>query len=89
MKNNHASICTGLFAMTEKRLQNNKLHNWVMCPTCRQHTDFGNIVLMHGTNLPILQCCIELTVVKNLKHPLVFKAHMEPRFLSIQQLKFY
>ncbi|KAH1214266.1 E3 ubiquitin-protein ligase SHPRH [Glycine max] len=54
-----------------KRLQNNKLHNWVMCPTCRQHTDFGNIVLMHGTNLPILQCCIELTVVKNLKHPLI------------------
>jgi len=43
MKNNHSSICTGLFAMTEKRLQNSKLHNWVMCPTCRQHTDFGNI----------------------------------------------
>jgi len=43
MKNNYASIFTGLFAMTEKRLQNSKVHNWVMCPTCRQHTDFGNI----------------------------------------------
>lgn len=33
----------GLFAMTEQRLQHSKIHNWVMCPTCRQHTDFGNI----------------------------------------------
>lgn len=35
----------GLFAMTEKRLS---LHgkpqvNWLMCPTCRQHTDCRNI----------------------------------------------
>lgn len=29
--------------MTEQRLQHSKTHNWVMCPTCRQHTDFGNI----------------------------------------------
>lgn len=29
--------------MTEERLQHSKTHNWVMCPTCRQHTDFGNI----------------------------------------------
>lgn len=36
-------FCTGLFAMTENRLQNSRHHNWVMCPTCRQHTDFGNI----------------------------------------------
>ncbi|XP_022637826.1 E3 ubiquitin-protein ligase SHPRH isoform X3 [Vigna radiata var. radiata] len=39
----HVTCCKCLFAMTEKRLQNSKLHNWVMCPTCRQHTDFGNI----------------------------------------------
>jgi len=36
-------LLSGLFAMTEKRLQHSKTHNWVMCPTCRQHTDFGNI----------------------------------------------
>ncbi|KAL9315887.1 hypothetical protein ACSQ67_016888 [Phaseolus vulgaris] len=39
----HVTCCKCLFAMTEKRLQNSKVHNWVMCPTCRQHTDFGNI----------------------------------------------
>ncbi|RDX63983.1 E3 ubiquitin-protein ligase SHPRH, partial [Mucuna pruriens] len=41
----HVTCCKCLFAMTEQRLQNSKLHNhnWVMCPTCRQHTDFGNI----------------------------------------------
>ncbi|XP_020226329.1 E3 ubiquitin-protein ligase SHPRH [Cajanus cajan] len=39
----HLTCCKCLFAMTEQRLQNSKLHNWVMCPTCRQHTDFGNI----------------------------------------------
>ncbi|KAK7301052.1 hypothetical protein RJT34_11908 [Clitoria ternatea] len=39
----HLTCCKCLFAMTEERLQNSKLHNWVMCPTCRQHTDFGNI----------------------------------------------
>lgn len=34
----------GLFAMTEQRQHDNKFHRkWVMCPTCRQHTDFGNI----------------------------------------------
>ncbi|CAK8537765.1 unnamed protein product [Lathyrus sativus] len=39
----HVTCCKCLFAMTEKRLQHSKTHNWVMCPTCRQHTDFGNI----------------------------------------------
>lgn len=34
---------TGLFAMTEQRLQDSKFHKWVMCPTCRQHTELGNI----------------------------------------------
>lgn len=29
--------------MTEKKLQDSKFHKWVMCPICRQHTDFGNI----------------------------------------------
>lgn len=31
--------------MTEQRLlHDNKVQNeWVMCPTCRQHTDIGNI----------------------------------------------
>lgn len=35
----------GLFAMTEKRLANHgKFQDrWLMCPTCRQHTDVGNI----------------------------------------------
>lgn len=33
--------------MTEKGLRHgNKSQNkWVMCPTCRQHTDVGNIAL--------------------------------------------
>ncbi|XP_054788420.1 uncharacterized protein LOC129294236 isoform X2 [Prosopis cineraria] len=39
----HVTCCKCLFAMTEQRLQNSKFHKWVMCPTCRQHTDFGNI----------------------------------------------
>lgn len=31
----------GLFAITER---NNKVQDkWVKCPTCRQHTDVGNI----------------------------------------------
>lgn len=36
---------TGLFAMTEqRRLHRGKLQDkWVMCPTCRQHTNFENI----------------------------------------------
>jgi SNF2 family DNA or RNA helicase len=30
--------------MTEQRVQDTKFHaKWVMCPTCRQHTDFENI----------------------------------------------
>lgn len=30
--------------MTERRALHNKFKDkWVMCPTCRQHTDFGNI----------------------------------------------
>lgn len=34
----------GLFAMTEQRVHDNKFQpKWIMCPTCRQHTDFGNI----------------------------------------------
>ncbi|KAF2319302.1 hypothetical protein GH714_014503 [Hevea brasiliensis] len=37
-------IWYGLFAMTEQRQHDNKFQRkWVMCPTCRQHTDFGNI----------------------------------------------
>ncbi|XP_055828610.1 uncharacterized protein LOC129896695 isoform X3 [Solanum dulcamara] len=41
----HVICCKCLFAMTEKRLA---LHgkpqvNWLMCPTCRQHTDCRNI----------------------------------------------
>ncbi|KAL2526855.1 zinc ion binding [Abeliophyllum distichum] len=41
----HMTCCKCLFAMTEQRLiQHGKSYsNWVMCPTCRQHTDFGNI----------------------------------------------
>ncbi|XP_019456201.1 PREDICTED: E3 ubiquitin-protein ligase SHPRH isoform X2 [Lupinus angustifolius] len=39
----HIMCSKCLFAMTEKRLQDSKSPNWVMCPTCRQHTDFGNI----------------------------------------------
>ncbi|KAH0704372.1 E3 ubiquitin-protein ligase SHPRH isoform X1 [Solanum tuberosum] len=41
----HVICCNCLFAMTEKRLA---LHgkpqfSWLMCPTCRQHTDCRNI----------------------------------------------
>ncbi|XP_031278860.1 E3 ubiquitin-protein ligase SHPRH [Pistacia vera] len=40
----HFTCCKCLFAMTEQRLHDNKVQNkWVMCPTCRQHTDIGNI----------------------------------------------
>ncbi|XP_062092301.1 uncharacterized protein LOC133798119 isoform X2 [Humulus lupulus] len=41
----HITCCKCLFAMTEQRiLRDNKVHDkWVKCPTCRQHTDVGNI----------------------------------------------
>uniref|UniRef100_A0A2P2MDB4 RING-type domain-containing protein n=1 Tax=Rhizophora mucronata TaxID=61149 RepID=A0A2P2MDB4_RHIMU len=40
----HFTCCKCLFAMTEQRLHDNKFQpKWIMCPTCRQHTDFGNI----------------------------------------------
>ncbi|XP_059300867.1 uncharacterized protein LOC132053054 isoform X3 [Lycium ferocissimum] len=41
----HVICCKCLFAMTEKRLAlQGKPHvNWLMCPTCRQHTDCRNI----------------------------------------------
>lgn len=40
----HVTCCKCLFSMTEQRALDNKFQNkWVMCPTCRQHTDFGNI----------------------------------------------
>ncbi|XP_038884909.1 E3 ubiquitin-protein ligase SHPRH isoform X5 [Benincasa hispida] len=40
----HITCCKCLFAMTEKTLHGSKIQTkWVMCPTCRQHTDFGNI----------------------------------------------
>ncbi|CAL5322829.1 unnamed protein product [Camellia sinensis] len=41
----HVTCCKCLLAMTEQRLDHyGKFHGkWVMCPTCRQHTDFANI----------------------------------------------
>ncbi|XP_023551403.1 E3 ubiquitin-protein ligase SHPRH isoform X2 [Cucurbita pepo subsp. pepo] len=40
----HMTCCKCLFAMTEKKLRDSTIQTkWVMCPTCRQHTDFGNI----------------------------------------------
>ncbi|KAH9702953.1 RING-finger DEAD-like helicase PHD and SNF2 domain-containing protein [Citrus sinensis] len=41
----HFTCCKCFFAMTEQRLiHDNKVKNeWVMCPTCRQRTDIGNI----------------------------------------------
>jgi len=34
----------GFFAMTERKMHENRFQRkWVMCPTCRQHTDFENI----------------------------------------------
>ncbi|KAL3834738.1 hypothetical protein ACJIZ3_009474 [Penstemon smallii] len=44
----HVTCCKCLIALTEKRLlPSGKFHdiNRVMCPTCRQPTDFGNIAL--------------------------------------------
>ncbi|XP_059666858.1 uncharacterized protein LOC132312497 isoform X2 [Cornus florida] len=41
----HVTCCRCFFAITEQRLAHHGKyhHKWVMCPTCRQHTDFGNI----------------------------------------------
>ncbi|XP_047328470.1 E3 ubiquitin-protein ligase SHPRH isoform X2 [Impatiens glandulifera] len=41
----HVTCCRCLFAMTEKRLAHpGKFEDrWIMCPTCRQRTDYGNI----------------------------------------------
>ncbi|KAK9124782.1 hypothetical protein Sjap_014384 [Stephania japonica] len=43
----HVTCCKCLFAMTEKRISphGKSREKWVMCPTCRQHTDFRNIAL--------------------------------------------
>lgn len=40
----HVTCCNCLFAMTEQKTVHHG-NNWVMCPTCRQHTDFGSIAL--------------------------------------------
>ncbi|OVA17306.1 SNF2-related [Macleaya cordata] len=41
----HVTCCKCFVAMTEKRLipHGKSRDKWVMCPTCRQHTDFRNI----------------------------------------------
>lgn len=41
----HVTCCKCFFALSEQRLtQHGKSQDkWVLCPTCRQHTDFGNI----------------------------------------------
>lgn len=39
----HVTCCKCLFSMTEQRHDTKFQAKWVMCPTCRQHTDFGNI----------------------------------------------
>ncbi|KAK4756691.1 hypothetical protein SAY87_006818 [Trapa incisa] len=41
----HVTCCKCLLAMTEHRLANAEgvQRKWVMCPTCRQRTEFGNI----------------------------------------------
>lgn len=41
----HVTCCKCLFAMTEQRLvHHGKIQDkWIMCPTCRRHTDFANI----------------------------------------------
>ncbi|XVF81925.1 hypothetical protein PTKIN_Ptkin16aG0001600 [Pterospermum kingtungense] len=43
----HVTCCKCLFAMTEQSLRHGykSRSKWVMCPTCRQHTDVGNIAL--------------------------------------------
>ncbi|XP_015575743.2 E3 ubiquitin-protein ligase SHPRH [Ricinus communis] len=45
----HVTCCKCLFAMTEHH--DNKFQcKWVMCPTCRQHTDFRNIAYADDRN---------------------------------------
>uniref|UniRef100_A0A7N0TH89 E3 ubiquitin-protein ligase SHPRH n=1 Tax=Kalanchoe fedtschenkoi TaxID=63787 RepID=A0A7N0TH89_KALFE len=39
----HITCCKCFFAITEMRVRNGTQPKWVMCPTCRQHTDEGNI----------------------------------------------
>ncbi|KAH8480553.1 hypothetical protein H0E87_030722, partial [Populus deltoides] len=40
----HVTCCKCFFAMTERKMHENRFQRkWVMCPTCRQHTDFENI----------------------------------------------
>ncbi|RZC55977.1 hypothetical protein C5167_014829 [Papaver somniferum] len=38
----HVTCCRCLVAMSERSKSRNK---WIMCPTCRKHTDLGNIAL--------------------------------------------
>ncbi|CAN1138472.1 E3 ubiquitin-protein ligase SHPRH [Linum perenne] len=41
----HCTCCKCLLALTEPNEQDHKFQSrkWVMCPTCRQHTDYRNI----------------------------------------------
>nr|TKR75458.1 hypothetical protein D5086_0000285000 [Populus alba] len=42
--NNQKMVFPCFFAMTERKMRDHRFQRkWVMCPTCRQHTDFGNI----------------------------------------------
>ncbi|CAM8967736.1 unnamed protein product [Rhodiola kirilowii] len=39
----HITCCKCFFAISDMRLRHGTQAKWVMCPTCRQHTDEGNI----------------------------------------------
>ncbi|CAN0923759.1 E3 ubiquitin-protein ligase SHPRH [Linum grandiflorum] len=64
----HFICCKCLLAMTEPKEQDHKFQprKWVMCPTCRQHTDYRNIAYVDDSkgkssnsgNLPTTQDCM-------------------------------
>ncbi|KAI3991562.1 hypothetical protein MKX01_040572 [Papaver californicum] len=42
----HVTCCRCLVAISERSVPHGKSRNkWIMCPTCRKHTDLGNIAL--------------------------------------------
>ncbi|KAM1020391.1 hypothetical protein ACFX13_042366 [Malus domestica] len=75
----HLTCCKCLFAITERH---NKVHDkWVKCPTCRQHSDVGNIAYADdGQSETCASSVLHTTESREMSEASVMvKVHMEQR----------
>ncbi|KAJ4978047.1 hypothetical protein NE237_008827 [Protea cynaroides] len=73
----HVTCCKCFVAMTEQRLihHGKTQEEWVMCPTCRQRTDFGNIAFADDRQNKAYNSC----------NPITFQGHEKPEaFINVQ-----